>query len=271
MRKESLPPLARALSFATLLALVVVTAPAVAQPKPAPAKPPVTPARPTPSKPATPGKPNLVDRVLAVVDEDPILQSDVDRVVRLGLQAPNPGEGAEAFRKRVLGSLIEDRLRWHEVDRFGFTEVPVELVEAEVTKIQKGFPDDRAFQKALADAGLTLQGLRQRMTQQLLIVTYVDERLGPQAQIANDEIEKYYQSVLVPEMKKRGQPAPPREEVRDQIREVLKQKKLTAALAKWTEELRGKADIVIHPEGEPGAALPPVVKKIGGAPSKPGA
>src|SRR5436309_9382155 len=91
-----------------LAALLAAVAPGVAQKKPAPAPP------------APLSKPALRDRVLAVVDEDPILASDVERVVRLGLDAPNPGESDEAFRRRVLNGLIEQRLQFHEIDRYGF-------------------------------------------------------------------------------------------------------------------------------------------------------
>jgi hypothetical protein len=279
MRKESPLPLAHVLAFAAVLALPGGALFGAPQPKPPQTVRPNAPTRPdapgkavpAPAKPTSPGKTTLVDKILAVVDEDPILATDVDRVVKLGLQRPNPGESQEAFRKRILNLLIDERLRSHEVDRFGFTEVPVEAVEAEVTKIQKSFPDDRAFQKALAEVGLNLQGLRQRVTQQLLVVTYVDERLGPRVLIGSDEISKYYRTVLTPEMQKRGQPPPPQEEVRDPIREILKQQKLTVEMAKWTEELRAKADILVRSETgeEKLVPLPPVVKRISGAPQKP--
>src|SRR5437868_2086784 len=87
--------------------------------KPAPAKP-----APKPAAPAGKGAPqgDLKDRVLAVVDEDPILQSDLDRVISLGLKQRNPNEEEPAFRRRVLNDLIADRLRFHEIDRFGFEQ-----------------------------------------------------------------------------------------------------------------------------------------------------
>src|SRR5215510_2528876 len=98
----------------------------------------------------------LQDRVLAVVDEDPILASDVDRVVKLGLQQPNPGEAAEAFRRRVSNALIEERLRFHEIDRFGFEQVPVDEIERNVAKIRARFPDGASFQRALKEVGLDI-------------------------------------------------------------------------------------------------------------------
>ncbi len=213
-------------------------------------------------QPAPAGRTALQDRVLAVVDEDPVLASDVERVIKLGLQPPNPGESDPQYRKRVLNSLVEERLRFHEIDRYGFEQVPVDDVEKAVAKVCAGFKDEAAFQKALKEVGLTPKGLRQLMTRQILVLTYVDERLGPRVFVTFDDINKYYRTVLAPEMQKKGQPLPPLEEVREDIREVLKQQKLTQELQTWTEELRAKADVVIYPDQPANAPLPPVVKKI---------
>jgi hypothetical protein len=209
-----------------------------------------------------PQKNVLRDRVLAVVDEDPILASDVDRVLRLGLVKPNEGETDAAFRRRVLNALIEERLRFHEIDRYGFEQVPVEEIETQVARIRENFPDDEAFRQALKDVGLDSKSLRQLVARQLLVLAYVDERLGARVFVSLDEISKYYRNVLTPEMQRRGQTPPPLEEVREEIREVLKQQKLNQELEKWTEELREQADIVVHAESADQKPLPPVVKRI---------
>lgn len=226
--------------------------------KPAP-PPPVPAAAPAP---AADTKNVPKDKVLAVVDEDPVLASDVERVVKLGLQPPNPGETADQHRKRVLNSLVEERLRFHEIDRYGLEQVPVDEIEKAVAKVRAGFKDEASFQKAIKEVGLTPKGLHQLMARQLLVLTYVDERLGPRVFVTFDDINKYYRTVLTPEMQKKGQPTPPLEDVREDIREVLKQQKLTQELQTWTAELRAKADVVIYPEQGPGGPLPPVVKKL---------
>ncbi|HKI05267.1 MAG TPA: hypothetical protein VKK31_25020 [Thermoanaerobaculia bacterium] len=217
---------------------------------------------PTATAPAAPGKPVLKDRVLAVVDEDPVLASDAERVIKLGLQQPEPGEADAPFRRRVLNALIEERLRFHEIDRFGFEQVPVDEIEKNVAKIRARFPDDPSFQKALKEVGLDLKKLRQLVARQLLVFTYVDERLGPRVFVSLDDINRYYRNVLTPEMQRQGKPVPPVEEMREDIREVLKQQKLTEEVEKWTQELRREADVVIYPDQPGGGPLPPVVKKI---------
>jgi hypothetical protein len=252
-------------------ALVLLPAPAAAQAKkPAPA-PSSKPSAPSTAKPSTApaGKVALQDRVLAVVDEDPVLASDVERAIKLGLQKPNPGETDPQFRLRVLNALVEERLRFHEIDRYGFEQVPVEDIEKAVAQVRAGFKDEASFQKALREVGLGLRGLRQLMARQLLVLTYVSERLGPRVFVSFDDINRYYKSVLTPEMQKKSQPVPPLEDVREDIREVLKQEKLTEEIKTWTEDLRKKADVVIYGDQPAGGPLPPVVKKID-APAKKG-
>ena len=253
----------RTLLVLAALLLVGLFAAAQTPPKPVPKAAP----KPAAKAPATAASPaaaeTLKDRVLAVVDDDPILGSDVERVVRLGLEAPKPGEAPAVFRRRVLDELIEQRLQFHEIDRFGFEQVPVDEIQRRVAAIRARFPDEAAFQKALKEVGLDTKGLRQLVTRQLLVLTYVDERLGPSVFVTPDDVNRYYRAVLVPEMQKRGQPAPPLDQVREDIRETLKQQKMTAQMESWTKGLREKADVLLYSADAPGGQpLPPVVKTL---------
>lgn len=211
--------------------------------------------------PTQPTQPELKDRVMAVVDEDPILASELERVIALGLAQPRPGESDVAFRRRVLNGLIEERVRFHEIDRFGFEQVPVDLIEKNVAEIRKRFPNEEELRQTLRKLGLSQQALRQLVARQLMVLTHVEEQLGPRVFVSLDDITAYYRNVLTPEMQKRGQPVPPLEDVRDQIRGVLKEQRLNEELAKWTEELRRNADVHIYFDAPPNQ-LPPLVKKI---------
>jgi peptidyl-prolyl cis-trans isomerase SurA len=245
---------------AVLLVFALLGAGSPASPQ-ASQKPRTKPA-PKPATPAASGKAVLQDRVLAVVDEDPILASDVERVIRLGLEQPNPGEADERFRRRVLDALIDQRLQFHEIDRFNFEQVPVDEIQKRVAEIRARFPDEAAFQKALKEVGLDPKGLRQLVARQLLVLTYVDERLGARVFVGPDDITRYFRETLTPEMAKQGRQPPPLEEVREDIRETLKQQKMTQEMASWTQELRKKADIVVYSAQPGNQPLPPVVKTI---------
>ena len=216
---------------------------------------------PKPPAPQNAAAPELKDRVMAVVDEDPILASELERVIALGLVAPREGEGDVQFRRRILNGLVEERLRFHEIDRFGFEQVPVDMIEKNVAQIRARFPNEEAYRKTLRDLGLSQQALRQLVARQLMVLTHVEEQLGPRVFVSLDDITAYYRNVLTAEMQKRGQPVPPLDDVRDQIRAVLKEQRLNDELAKWTEELRRAADIHVYFD-KPADQLPPVVKRI---------
>ena len=205
--------------------------------------------------------PKLEDRIVAIVDEEPILVSEIDRAIALGLKQRQPGENETAFRRRVLNDLIEERLRFQEIDRFGFEQVPVDAINQQVQKIRAQFPDEAAFQKTLQQHGLSLKDLRQLVARQLMVLTYVDEQLGPRVFVSLDDITAYYRNVLTPEMLTQRQTVPPLDEVRDQIRTVLKEQRLNEAIENWTEDLRAEADIQVYFD-QPTGPLPPVVKRI---------
>lgn len=192
---------------------------------------------------AVEGEAVVVDRILAVVDEDPILQSEVDQLIGLGLVERHEDEAEEEFGRRVLVRLIDQRLRFHEIDRFGFGELPIGEVEEQYAAFRSQFGSDDAFDEHLAGLGLDETGLKQLVARQLMVVTYVEERLGPRVFVAMDDITAYYDNVLTPEMAAAGQALPPIQDVREQIREVVKQQRLNEEIDRWTDELRRKADI----------------------------
>lgn len=200
----------------------------------------------------------VVDRIVAVVDEDPILASDLDRLIGLGLVARLPDESEAELRRRVLDMAIEERLRFHEIDRYGFAEVPVEEVEAQFESLQRRLGGPAALRRRLAEVELDEQELRQLLARQLMVLIYVEERLGPRVLIGEEEIRSYYHEVLAPEMVVRKQEIPPIGEVREQIRGLLREQRLNEEIERWTEELRLEADVEDYLDSSHDG-LPPVV------------
>ena len=229
-----------------LLASAAVAAPA-----------PVVPPAPATEAPAT-----LRDRIVAVVDGDPILDSDVERALVLSGSPPANGAGAAAQRRKVLDGLVEERLRIHEVERYGFEQVPVELIARHVEQIRARFASEEELQRRLRDLGMTQEGLEQLVAQQLQVLVYVDELLGARVFVGLEEIEAYYQETLAPRLRAEGKPVPPLDDVREEIREVLRQQRLNEELLRWTADLRRRADVQDFFD-RPQRELPP---KVGSRP-----
>jgi len=184
-----------------------------------------------------------VDRILAVVDDDPILASEVEQVVAFGIVKPEDDEDERATQRRALDFLIEERLRFHEVDRFGFAEVPIDVVDGEFNRLQRSFGGSAKFDQALERLGLDEQGARQVLARQVMIWVYVEERLGARIFVGLEDIRQYYDEELVPQLVKRGKEVPPIEEVREPIRTLMREQRKNEELERWTTELLQQADI----------------------------
>jgi parvulin-like peptidyl-prolyl isomerase len=220
--------------------------------------------------PGTPeSEPRLQDRILAVVDEDPILHSDVELVVGLGLTAREPGEGEEDFRRRVLDQLIDQRLRFHEVGRFGEGAVPVEAIEEGVDNVVSQLDGEQQFLERLEALGLTLAEVRQIVARQIAVIEYVNERLGPRVFVGLEDIRTYYEEVLVPTVLARGEEPPPLAEVREAVRQVLQSQRLNEEIERWTAQLRREADVQIVVDDYP-ESLPPVIERLEEGEPEPG-
>lgn len=199
-----------------------------------------------------------VDRVLAVVDEDPILASDVERQIGLDLVLGCEKATGRELRRCVLDRLVDQRLLYHEVDRYGAGQVQVGAIEDQVAEIRQRYPDPAAFEKALASVGLDENGLRQLVARQLAILAYVDERLGPRVFVGLDDIRSYYQGTLTPQLQGKGQPVPPIEQVREDIRRVIKEQRLNEEMKRWLDELRSQADVIDYFDTEHDQLPPPI-------------
>lgn len=243
------PPRTAVRPWATVCAAALTLACAGATPPPAPPSPP----GPEP----TLADHELRDRVVAVVDEEAILLSDVEELVGLGLVERRPGESDQALRERALEGLIEQRLRYQAAERFGFGRVSVEEIEAQVRAVAARFDSRAAFRERLAAVGMSEEELRQLLARQLMVLNYVDERLGARVFVSLDDIRAYYQDELVPRLQEAGQEAPPLDEVREEIRGLLKERRLDDEVARWTAELRREADVLTFLD-EPLEELPPL-------------
>jgi len=216
-----------------------------------------------PPQPSTAdGAPELVDRVVAVVDEDPILLSDVERAIALGTVHRQEGESDPELLRRALDAMIEWRLRLHEIARFGFEEAPLAEVDRQLERLEAQYPSDTAWKHELERLHLDEAQVRQILARQLSVLNYVEQRLGPRVFVGVDDIRTYYQDELVPKLRAEGEPVPPIDEVREGIRALLREQRLNAEIDRWTAELRNQADVVDLLD-EPPQGLPPAVGTIG--------
>lgn len=199
-----------------------------------------------------------VDRIVAVVDADPILASELEQVLSFGIVQPEEGESDRDLRRRTLDFLIAQRLRFHEVDRFGFAEVPLDVVDEQLAQVRSRFGSEELFQRRLAELDLDEQDLRQILARQVMVWVYVEERLGARVFVGLEDIQSYFSEQLVPQLVERGEKVPSLEEVREAVRALLREQRMNEELERWTRELMERADVEDYFDSRYDS-LPPVV------------
>lgn len=117
----------------------------------------------------------VIDRVMAVVNRQPILLSDVNAAMLFQL-VPRSEVGDPVAS--TLDRLIERALILEEVERYQPPEPAPEEIEKRVDAIRQRLGTAEACQKALASVGMTDPQLRSHLRDDLRSVTYINQRFG---------------------------------------------------------------------------------------------
>jgi peptidyl-prolyl cis-trans isomerase SurA len=185
----------------------------------------------------------LVDRILAVVDHQPITLSDLQQYE--AFLALNNGkknwEPPDAPSPTVLQQLIDQRLLLEEAERFEVS--PPE--KADLLKVQdrlvKRFSNPEEFQGTLRRWGLDRESLHRLLEDHLTVERFVDQRIKFFVIIPPAEIQTYYESHRE---EYKGEDL---EEALAQITVQLTDLKAKEKLEAYLKKLRENASIQINP------------------------
>jgi len=146
-----------------------------------------------------------VDRIVAVVGDDVILESELTREVYLyyiqfGVEIEDEAQ-LEDLRSSVLERMIESRILLAEAKRDTIEPSETEVEEAlnqAIKEISGRFPSEEAFEEEVLQQGLTVDDLRARyredIRERLLVDGLVERRLRPGVFVSSREVEEFYQS-----------------------------------------------------------------------------
>jgi peptidyl-prolyl cis-trans isomerase SurA len=148
--------------------------------------------------------PELVDRILAIVDEEAILQSDLDREVELfrlnqEYQGETVSPDTPELRREMLDRLIESKLIIAAAKAADMTvddEAIGRSVEQRIGQYVERFGSREAFERELVRSGTTLSDFRERMRNQLRDDQYmrlvVGKFIRPDIEVMENEVKDYY-------------------------------------------------------------------------------
>jgi peptidyl-prolyl cis-trans isomerase SurA len=181
----------------------------------------------------------VVDRIVARVENDIILQSDVQELKEYQELVGEPSESDGA----LLDRLIDQWIVRSEAGLSRFPEPKDEEIDRGVARVVKSFGSPEEYEARKKKSGLNDVEVRKIVASQLYLSNYLDSRFRPSAQIDEKAIEDFYQNAVVPRAKARGQEPPTLDDSRDIIQEALVQSDINEQAARWLTESRGRLHV----------------------------
>jgi peptidyl-prolyl cis-trans isomerase SurA len=188
----------------------------------------------------------IVDRVVANINGHVVLQSDWEGEV--AFEAFSNGRDPDSFtspeRKAALDRLIDQELLREQVRPS--QSAPTDQVAARVAEVRKLNPDcptEETWRAKLQRYGLSESDLKKRLSDQIQLMTLVEDRLRPAIQIDQQAVESYYHDQMLPQLKKAGDRAKPLTEIYGRIKDLLAEKKMNELLTGWLANLRSESHI----------------------------
>jgi peptidyl-prolyl cis-trans isomerase SurA len=212
--------------------------------------------------PALPQMPTVqgaqVDRIIAIVNGELILDSDVEQERRFATLLPY-GEASGAFtRTKALGRLINRDLILQQLKLQPQDPITDEDAAKDLNSLRKELPSCKEFHcdtqagwdKFLATQGFTEKTLTALWRQRMLVLAFIEQRFRMGIKISPAEIQTYYEQTMLPEYAAHHATPAPLAAISSRIQEILLQQHVSSLLRDWLQSLRAQGNVVILHPGE---------------------
>ncbi len=141
----------------------------------------------------------VVERVVAVVNDEIILDSELEQyavpLVKGGVD-PESAEGKRLLieaKHKALDAMIDDRLVMQQANELKLT-VSAEEVDRAIEEVKRQNKlDDATFVDALKQQGFSLESYRKNLKRQILNLKVVNTAVRSRVTVGDDEVKTYYQ------------------------------------------------------------------------------
>jgi hypothetical protein len=191
----------------------------------------------------------IIDRMVAVVNRQVILQSDVEQAARVEFLLdgkPLDQLASSATLQDARERLIDQALLQQQMVTTAQLDPTPEELAARLRDVRAQIPGastDEKWQAMLAAYGVTEHDVEDQIVSQIRVLRFVDLRFRGLVRVDKTAIATYYQDVLVPELHKQGAPVPPVDKVSSKISQILAEQRIDGLLNEWLQTLRSQTHI----------------------------
>ena len=198
-------------------------------------------------------KPQPLDSVIAVANNQVILASDLDLEMRVASLLPgNRGTGVttlEALNRLTTRALIEQQIV--QEDPHGL-DLDLMSVSANLVDLRQNLPackrhgcgTDAEWSTYLKTLGLTPERVDIYWGHRMAVLAFIERRFRSGIRVTPEEIETYYKQTLMPQYPKQAD-VPQLAKVSERIQEVLLQQRVNALLNDWLKSLQAQGEVEI--------------------------
>jgi len=178
----------------------------------------------------------VVDRLAARVEADIILLSDVRALGRYQLFL----DGKSESDAQLLDRLIDQWVVRSEASVARFPQPSEEEIDRSLARLKRSFSSTEEFEARKRQSGVTDEEIHRMLKSQLYLSNYLDTRFRPTIQVADKDVEEFYQARVVPRAESRGQTPPTLDAAREFIQEALVQRAINDQAERWMKESRSR-------------------------------
>jgi peptidyl-prolyl cis-trans isomerase SurA len=136
---------------------------------------------------------SVMDRVVAVVNNDVITLNELrESVLYVKVEGRAQDMDESELARQLLGRLIDGRLQLQEADREHIVVEESELAEELAERMKKvNAKSDEEFEAMVKRQGLTLEAVKQKLREQILISKVVRRKVAFRVSVTEEEIDRY--------------------------------------------------------------------------------
>jgi len=207
-----------------------------------------------PAAAASAQQPVVLDSVIAVINGDVLLRSDLQSEMDMAALQPLSLPAGKDFERRAARRLINRTLILQQMKSQGMAiEISNEAVQKDLDELRKQLPacvqyhceTEAGWAKFLSDHNLTPEEVDLRWRQRMQILNFIDARFRAGVRISKPQIEEYYNKTFVPEFAKQNAKPPDLASVSGRIEEVVLQQYVNVLLQDWLKTLRDQGSVII--------------------------
>ena len=198
---------------------------------------------------ALPAFADIIDRIAVSVGNRVIAVSDLDREIRVAafLDGVQP-DFSPAAKRATAERMIEQKLIRRELETSRYPVPDASEVEPVLAEFrEQHFKDDDEYRRAVTERGITEQDVKDELLWQRTLLRFIEVRFRPAVQVSDQEIQDYFEQVVVPAARV-AHPGEPvvLEDYRSQVEEKLSGQRVDKEVDTWLKESRKRNQIVIH-------------------------